>query len=168
MTEHVQAQLVGPVQVLENDQDRSARIGGHQQVGQVLHQHAAPVVRVAGGSGDRPHPRRQAPPQLGQGRLAGGQQVTGQVQQQAGQRLHVIGERRRPDHGEAAGVGPPCDGAEQACLADACLARDEQQPAFARRGGGEPVLDKGQERVPADQDRRLDAPASPHDAPPPV
>ena len=153
MTEHVQAQLVGPVQVLENDQDRSARVGGHQQVGQVLHQHAAPVVRVAGGSGDRPHPRRQAPPQLGQRRLAGGQQVTGQVQQQAGQRLHVIGERRRPDDGEAAGVGPPRDGAEQARLADACLARDEQQPAFACRGGGEPVLDQGEERVPADQDR---------------
>ena len=168
MTEHVQAQLVGPVQVLENDQDRSARIGGHQQVGQVLYQHAAPVVRVAGGIGDRPHPRRQAPPQLGQRRLAGGQQVTGQVQQQAGQRLHVIGERRRPDDGEAAGVGPPRDGAEQARLADACLARDEQQPAFARRGGGEPVLDQGEERVPADQDRRLDAPASPHDAPPPT
>ena len=66
------------------------------------------------------------------------------------------------------GAGLPCDGAEQARLADACLTRDEQQPAFARRGGGEPVLDQGEERVPADQDRRLDAPASPHDAPPPT
>ena len=65
MTEHVQAELVGPVQVFENDQDRSARVGGHQQVGQILHQHAPPVVRVAGGGGDRPHPRRQALPQLG-------------------------------------------------------------------------------------------------------
>jgi len=71
-------------------------------------------------------------------------------------------------YGEAAGAGPPRDGAEQARLADACLTRDEQQPAFARRGGGEPVLDQGEERVPADQDRRLDAPASPHDAPPPT
>ena len=153
MTEHVQAELVGPVQVFENDQDRSAGVGGHQQVGQVLDQHAAPVVRVAGGSGDRPHPRRQAPPQLGQRRLAGGQQVAGQVQQQARQRLHVVRERRRPDDGEAAGVRPLCDGAEQARLADACLARDEQQPAFACRRGGEPVLDQGEERVPADQDR---------------
>ena len=75
------------------------------------------------------------------------------VQQQAGQRLHVVRERRRPDDREAAGVCPPGDGAEQARLADARLARDEQQPAFPRRGVGQPVLDKGEERVPADQDR---------------
>ena len=47
----------------------------------------------------------------------------------------------------------PRDHAEQAGLADACLARDEQQPALARRGAGEPPLDEGQEGIPADQDR---------------
>jgi hypothetical protein len=98
MTEHIQAQLVGPVQIFEDDQDRSARIGGYQQVGQILYEHAPPVMRV---TGDRTHPRRQAPPQLGQRRLAGGRQVTGQVQQQPRQRLHVVRERRRPDNGEA-------------------------------------------------------------------
>jgi hypothetical protein len=47
----------------------------------------------------------------------------------------------------------PRDHAEQAGLADACLARDEQQPAFARRGAREPPLDEGQVGIPADQDR---------------
>ena len=138
------------MQVFENDQDRGAGVDGHQQVGQVLDQHAAPVVRVACGVGDRPHPRRQAAPQLGQRRFASGQQVAGQVQQQARQGLHVVRERRRPADGEAAGVGPPRDGAEQARFADARLARDEQQPAVARRGAGQPVLDQGEERIPAD------------------
>jgi len=62
VAEHIQAQLVGPVQVFENDQDGGAGVGGYQQVGQVLYQHTAPVVRVAGGIGDRPYPRRQALP----------------------------------------------------------------------------------------------------------
>ena len=48
MAEHVQAQLVGPVQVLENQQHRGPRFGRDDQVGQVLHQQAAPVVRVTG------------------------------------------------------------------------------------------------------------------------
>ena len=45
--------------------------------------------------------------------------------QQAGQRLHVTRERRRPDGGEPAGMGVLRDRAEQARLANAGLARDE-------------------------------------------
>ena len=56
VTEHIQAQLVGPVQILQHDQHRSARIRRNQQVGQVLHQQAAPVVRITGVSGDRAQP----------------------------------------------------------------------------------------------------------------
>ena len=86
--------------------------------------------------------------------------MAGQVQQQARQRLHVVRERRRPDDGKAPRVGPlrvgplrygPLRyGTEQPRLADARLARDEQQPAFPRRGAGQPVLDQGEERIPAD------------------
>jgi hypothetical protein len=47
----------------------------------------------------------------------------------------------------------PRDGAEQPGLADAGLARDEQQLAGARRRGGEAGLDEGQVGVPADQHR---------------
>jgi hypothetical protein len=46
-------------------------------------------------------------------------------------------------------------------------ATNSSRPPPAAAGGG-PVLDQGGERVPADQDRRLDAPASLHDAPPPT
>ena len=56
MAEHIQAQLVGPVQILQDDQQRSARIRGNQQVGQVLHQQAAPVMCITGVGGDRAHP----------------------------------------------------------------------------------------------------------------
>ena len=50
MAQHIQAQLVGPVQVLQDDQRRSARIRRNQQVGQVLYQQAAPVVGAATGA----------------------------------------------------------------------------------------------------------------------
>ena len=153
MAQHIQAQLIGPVQVLHEDQHRSARIRGNQQVGQVLHQQTAPVVGVTGVGGDRPHPCHQAPPEAAQSRLARERQIAGQVQQQARERLHVAGERRGPGHGETAGVSLPRDHAEQAGLADPRLARDEQQLTRARRGVGEPALDKGQEGIPADQDR---------------
>ena len=153
MAEHIQAQLVGPVQVLQDDQHRSARIRGNQQVSQILHQQAAPVVRITGVGGDRAHPRRQAPPEGAQSRVAREHQIAGQVQQETRERLHVAGERRRPGHGEAAGVSLPRDHAEQAGLADARLTRDEQQLARARCGIGEPALDEGQEGIPADQDR---------------
>ena len=71
MAEYIQAQLVGPVQILQHDQHRTARIRGDQQVGQVLHEQAAAVVRVTGVCGDRAHPRRQALPEVAQGRVAG-------------------------------------------------------------------------------------------------
>ena len=166
MAEHIQAQLISPVQVFQDDQHRSARIRGDQQVGHVLHQQTPPVMGVTGVSGDRTHPCHQAPPEVAEGRLGCGHQTAGQVQQQAGQRLHVTGERRRPGHGETAGAGLPRDRAEQAGLADASLARHKQQPARARRGAGKPLLDESQEGIPADQHRRLDHPASPHHAPP--
>ena len=48
VAQYIQAQLIGPVQILQHDQDRTARIHGDQQVGQILHEQAAAVVRVTG------------------------------------------------------------------------------------------------------------------------
>ena len=56
MAEHIEAQLVSPVQIFQHDQQRGARIRVNQQVGQVLHQQAAPVVRIADIIGDRAQP----------------------------------------------------------------------------------------------------------------
>ncbi len=47
----------------------------------------------------------------------------------------------------------PRDRAEQAGLADACFARDEQKLARARGSVGEPALDDGEKGVPANHDR---------------
>ena len=153
MPQHIEAELVGPVQVFENDQHREAWFGGDDQVGQVLHQQAAPVMRVASVGGNRPDPCGEALTQAGQDRRGRGRQITGQVEQQARERLHVTGKCRRAGDGEAAGLGVPGDRAEQACLADARFTRDEQHPASARRSVGEPALDQGEEGVPADQNR---------------
>ena len=95
MAQHIKAQLIGPVQILENDQHRAARLDGNQQVGQVLHQQAAPVMRVTSVRRDRPQPRRQALPQASHDRLGRGQQIAGQVHQQPCERLHITRERRR-------------------------------------------------------------------------
>ena len=153
VAERVQAQLVGPVQILENQQHRGPRFGRHDQVGQVLHQQAAPVVRVTGAGGDLTYPRRQALAEAGQRRLGRRCQVAGQIQQQARERLHVTREGRPAGNGEAAGPGAPRGRAEQAGLADARLARDEQQLAGALRSPGQPGLDEGNVGVPADQNR---------------
>ena len=153
MAQHIEAELVGPVQVFENDQHRGARVDGDQQVGQVLHQQAAPAMRVTSVSGDHTYPRREALPQVAQHRLGCGHQIAGQVKQQAGERLHITRKCRRADDGEAAGAGAPRDRAEQPCLADTRFARHEQHPASARCGVGEPALQQGEESVPADQNR---------------
>ena len=50
----------------------------------------------------------------------------------------------------------PRDDAQQAGLADACLARDEQQLTRARCGIGEPTLDESQEGIPADQNGQFE------------
>jgi len=63
-------------------------------------------------------------------------------------------------------AGPLRDRAQQPRLADARLARDEQQPALTRRSARQPVPGQGEEGVPANQDRRLDGPVSPHYASP--
>jgi hypothetical protein len=57
--DHLQAQLVGPVQVLQHDQDRAVVAELGDQVGQVLDQQAAPAVPVASGGGQVPQPGRQ-------------------------------------------------------------------------------------------------------------
>ena len=153
MAKHIEAQLVRPVQVLEDHQHRDARCHGHEHVDQVLHQQSASVVRITGRRGNRAHPRRQAPPEIAQRRLACGRQVAGQVQQQTPERLHVTRERRRTDHREVIDLSMPRDRAEQACLANARFARDEQQLARAFCGIGEPAFGKGEEAVPADENR---------------
>ena len=79
MAEHIQAQLVGPVQVFEDDQHRGAGLHGDEQVGQLLHQQPAPVVRITSVGGDCTHPRRQAPAEVAQSRLACGHQAAGQI-----------------------------------------------------------------------------------------
>ena len=77
-----------------DQQQRDAGIRGHEQVGQVLHQQAAPVVCITSAGGDRAHPRRQVPPEGAQGRLGRGHQAAGQIQQQSRGRLRIAGERR--------------------------------------------------------------------------
>ena len=49
MAEDFQAQLVSPVQVFQHDEQGTASASGHQQVGHILHQQAATVMRVAHG-----------------------------------------------------------------------------------------------------------------------
>ena len=80
MTQHVKAELVGPVQVFQDDQDRDAGFGGDQQVGKVLYQQAAPVMRVTSVGRDRANPRCEALPQIAQDRPGRGQQIAGQVE----------------------------------------------------------------------------------------
>ena len=85
VAEHVEAQVVGPVQVLEDDQHGPAEGGGHDRVGQILHEQAALVVRVPGPGGQRPRPCGQDPAHLVQLRIGMGHQAAGQVQQQPGE-----------------------------------------------------------------------------------
>ena len=56
MAKYVEAELVGPVQVLQDDQHREAGISGDEQVGEVLDQQAAAMMRVTGVSRERPDP----------------------------------------------------------------------------------------------------------------
>ena len=94
-------------------------------------------MRVTSVGRDRTYPRGEALPQIAQDRLGRGHQIAGQVEQQAAERLHVTGECRRADDGEAAGAGAARDRAEQPCLADTRFAGHEQHPASARCGVGE-------------------------------
>ena len=109
VAEHIQAQLIGPVQVLENDQHRPAGVHADDQVGQVLDQQAAPVVRVtsAAGIARSREPGGQALPQAAERWLARGHQAAGHIQQEASEWLGVTRKRRRPDDGEAARTGVP-------------------------------------------------------------
>jgi hypothetical protein len=86
---------------------------------------------------------------------AGRCQAARQIQQQAGERLHIAGESRRPHDREATALRTPRSRAEQASLADARFARHKQQLAGPGRGLGQPPLNQGELAVPADQDRRL-------------
>ena len=151
MAKYVETELIGPVQVLQDDQYRDAGIRGDQQVGKVLHQKAAPVMRVTSIGRDGPDPRREARPQIAQDRFGCRHQIAGQVEQQAAERLDVTREGRGPGDAEAAGLGAPRDRAEQPCLADARLTGHEQHAAAACRGVGETALHLGEEAVPADE-----------------
>ena len=151
MTQHVQAELVGPVQVFQDDQHRGPGCGGDEQVGKVLHQQAAPVMRVPGVRREGTKPRREALAQIGQDRIGRGHQVAGQVEQQAAEGLHVTGKGRGTGDGETAGPGTPGERAEQPRLADTGFACHEQHPSGARCGAGQTALHEGEEIVPADQ-----------------
>jgi hypothetical protein len=154
--QHVEAELVRPVQVLQHQQQAVA-VGGRQpeqRVGQVLDQQTAlPVLVAFGRPGAQPARKRGA--ELAEPLVGRVPQVAAEVEQHAAGGLGVAGERRRPRHQKAPPLRPAGDRSEQAGLADARLPGDQQQAAGARRGLGEPPVGQRQELVAADQDRRL-------------
>ena len=152
---HLQAQLVGPVEVLEHDQHRVPTADPPGRIGQVLDQQPPLPVPVAADPGELPQPPGHGladPPQPGRPGLA---QVAGQVQQQPPGGLDVAGEGGRPDHPERPPAGGLGDGGQQAGLADPGLAGHEQQVPSPGGGLGQAPVGQGQEVVAAHQDRRL-------------
>ena len=97
-------------------------------------------MRVTSVSGYRADPCGKALTQAAQGRRGRGHQITGQVEQQARERLHVTWKGCGAGDGEQP-VAPACRAKEPSRRgsADASFARDEQHPARARRGVGEPA-----------------------------
>ena len=152
VAEYLQAHLVSPVQVLQHDQQRAAGAAGRQQVGHVLNQQPATVVRVAGG-GDRPHPRAQVLAQAAKRGSASRRQVRRQVQQKATERLRVARERRSAGYGEISHPGLSRDHPEQPGLADAGFTGDKHELATPGRGVVQAPGKQSEVGISANQDR---------------
>jgi hypothetical protein len=135
----LQGQVVRPVQVLQRHQHRlRTRPGLGERVGQAGDEQAPLPVTVAG--------VRLAEELCGV-RTESGEGVGDQPAGDVG----VRGERGRADHGEAARRGPAGDLGQQAGLADAGLAGEEEQLAAAAGGRREPAVREGQQVVAAHQ-----------------
>ena len=152
---HLQAQLVGPVEVLEHDQHRVPAADPPGFIGQVLDQQPPLPVPIAADPGELPQPPGHGLADLPQPGRSGLAQVAGQVQQQPPGGLDVAGEGRRPDHPERPPAGGLGDGGQQAGLADPGLAGHEQQVPSPGGGLGQAPVGQGQEVVAAHRDRRL-------------
>ena len=153
--DHLQAQLVGPVEVLEHDQHRVPTADPPGFIGQVLDQQPPLPVPVAADPGELPQPPGHGLADLPQPGRPGLAQVAGQVQQQPPGGLDVAGEGGRPDHPERPPAGGLGDGGQQAGLADPGLAGHEQQVPSPGGGLGQAPVGQGQEVGAAHQDRRL-------------
>ena len=136
MRDDLQAQLVTPVQVLKRQQCRTVVGQGGQSIRRVEHEEPATPVRIARVRlrvGDLGKVRHEGPPAGGNVGTVGTGHGVAQVQQQAGRQLHVLREGTRGPQEEALGRGQPLDRLQQPGLADAGLARQQQQVTVPAR-----------------------------------
>jgi hypothetical protein len=152
----LEAELVGPVQVLEDHQHRPVLADAAGGVGQVLDQQPPLPVPVAPDPGELAQPPGHGLADLGQPGLTGLPQVAGQVEQQPAGGLGVAGEGGRPDRRERPAGRLVGDGGQQPGLADAGLAGHQQQVPPSADGRGESPAGQGEEVVAPHQDRRLE------------
>ena len=134
-----------------------------ERVGEVLHQQsAAPAgVDVVGEGVSEAGGDRLA--DLLAGGVAGAAQVAGQVEQQTAGGLGVAGEGGGAYDRELLLLGPAADRGEEARLADASLAGDQQQPAVAVGGSVDVAMGARERLVASDQDGRGDDVTYRHD-----
>ena len=176
-----QRRLVGPVQVVEHEDDRGVVRAGGQQVGDGLEQAVALGVGLGlqrlGQAGDPGAELGQQPGELArQGAQLGPQPVGGDRRGVAPQRLREgleggaqLRVAAAPEDGAALVVGDADGLGDQPGLADAGLAGDQHQAALARRRPpstptparpARPPPGEGEDRAPSRRPRAAGAPAS--------
>ena len=132
--DHLEAELVGPVEVLEHDQQRPGPAQVTERVGEVLDEHPPLAVAVAADPAGLAQPGRHGPAERRRPLVGGLAQVAGQVEQQPARGFAVAGKGGHPDQPERPRAGGFGHGGEQPGLADPGLAGDQQQVASAAGG----------------------------------
>ncbi len=145
--EHVEAQLVGPVQVFQAHQRRPASAEHlEEDVGEVGHEHPAPARAVPTFAAGEDH----RPQSLGRSCVAGAAQVRCQFEEHSPDDLGSPPESGRadavPDPGETLG-----DIVEEPRLADPGLAGEQEQMAGPGDRGRPPPLRESQQVVAPDR-----------------
>ena len=145
--EQVPRQRVGPVQILERDDDRSVSTEAGDELEQRREQRAS----------RRPLGRRARRDPVAQRRQGGLRKRCGicspNVAEQLGQRCQrdQLAAHRHASTDDQLCIGAPCSFGDECRLADACFTADEQHRRRALAGGRDRALESGQFVVAADE-----------------
>ncbi len=152
--EDLERQVVGPVQVLEPEQERLAgrELGWklREQVGDVQDEQPTAAARIGFGCGPLPEPSREAFAQRRQIGLP--LERARQVDEDGSRDLEIAGIGPGAHGPKARAARPPLDRAEQPRLAKPSLPGDEQHTAVARPDLVEPPVAQGEQVVASDED----------------